>query len=198
MILTNLLLIALFNTSNASATDEWLCTQESSQRRSNAILSCGIGIAKDEAGARAVAFRKATEEFHRVCDISEDCKDHLFQVVPQRTTCELIGSNQKCYRLVTFYIGTNFTPKKRAQILVAEIAEKVKNEAKKIKLRIGMKKAKVLEVFGTPISVSILDSSSMSLHYDNRFCLTSYGCFIMIERGKITDFQDVDPAFLDL
>lgn len=92
----------------AAVADEWLCTEESSQRRGNQILSCGIGIGLDESSARSSALANARTEFSSVCASSSDCRDHAVAVTPKRTTCEKIGKKgtggYKCYRLLSYEI----------------------------------------------------------------------------------------------
>ena len=48
------------NSSGAfSKEQDWLCTEESSQRVENNIMSCGIGVAPTESDARLKAFDSA-------------------------------------------------------------------------------------------------------------------------------------------
>lgn len=92
-------LIIVFFGSFASA-DEWFCTEESSQRRGNAIVACGVGESPTESVARARSLAAAQAEFDAICNISYDCHGHQILVEPKRMTCK----DGKCYRLVQFTI----------------------------------------------------------------------------------------------
>lgn len=89
----------------ASAKEDWICVEASSQRVGNTIQSCGIGVAGDEASARLKAFDSAKAEFDRLCAASDDCKGRKVTVDPRRTTCEPAGGGFKCYRMLSFIIA---------------------------------------------------------------------------------------------
>lgn len=202
MTITKLILIAVMNlTSDAHAGDDWLCTTQASQRRSNAILACGVAIAKDEPEARAKAFQAAMEEFHRVCDSSVDCVGHEIQIMPQRTECEASGSGEKCYRLLAVYIGHNYTPVKRIKTVVAQVEVQIKREVAQVtkvfKLKRGVSKAAVLAAFGPPYDVVQYDDET--LFYNNRLCRPIAGnCYVSFKQGKMVSALDIDTQYLDL
>lgn len=97
-----LTLLLLTSTQALAKDDQWLCTEASSIRRGDDIAACGIGHGPDEASARAVAFAQAREEYHRICDLSEECREAPVEANPGRTTCSKDGHGVKCYRMVTF------------------------------------------------------------------------------------------------
>ena len=103
-----LLGLSLFLSMATLANSNWICTEASSLRNQNIILSCGIGIGLTEADARQQAFERAHQEFQQICDSSDDCRDHQVNVAPKRTTCEAIGNENKaykCYRALEFHIA---------------------------------------------------------------------------------------------
>lgn len=101
--------IALFFCKLALAGDsDWLCTEESSERRNGAILSCGIGLEHTESRARAAAFHDAKDEFNRVC-AGMECKHTVAN--PLRTQCFPIKNGYKCYRLISFSVAPVVEPK---------------------------------------------------------------------------------------
>jgi len=203
MTITKLVLIALMNLTqnDALAGDDWLCTQEASQRRSNSILACGVATAKDESAARAKAFDAAMDEFHRVCDNSVDCKDHEFQVMPQRTECSNTNSGEKCYRLVQVYIGHKFMPLKRIKTVVASAAVEVRHEVSKLKgfvLKKGMTKKQVVSAFGMPYKIAHY-GNDLFFYNDKNLCsdLDSI-CSISFVDNKVYNTNNVDVTFLEL
>jgi len=105
------LLMGILSIQNTYAMDDWLCTEESSVKRGNSIYACGVSKTwgqYTEDAARYEAFKNAQLEFLIICNMSDDCKNHSFDVESKRTTCEpmLDGQNEiygyKCYRLVVF------------------------------------------------------------------------------------------------
>src|SRR5713101_740046 len=103
--LTGVFLLILANViSRCCLAGDWLCTQEASQRRGDSILACGIGIGRDENSARSAAFENAKAEFMRLCNLSEDCRWHKFNVTPSRTDCEEKDGLISCQRLLSFEI----------------------------------------------------------------------------------------------
>jgi hypothetical protein len=92
-----ILLIALTFSSVAQATSsEWFCTTQTSQRRGDIIMTCGHGTDEES------AFNAAVAEYHRICDISVDCRNHEVFIIPQRTQCS--RKYGYCIRSVAFKI----------------------------------------------------------------------------------------------
>ncbi len=102
LIYMNFLGIAVLFAQNCRA-DDWLCTEEASQRDGNVIKACGVGLGFDENGARYQALENAKIEFDKVCNASSDCKGHEVVAEPTRTECRE-GELFKCYRLIQFKI----------------------------------------------------------------------------------------------
>jgi len=99
--------IALFFCKLALAGDsDWLCTEESSERRNDTILACGIGIAHTESLARKAAFMEALAEFDLICRVDSSCDETHSVPNPLRTQCIQVGGGYKCYRLVSFSVPT--------------------------------------------------------------------------------------------
>lgn len=88
--------------SQIASADDWICKEESSMVKGNTIKACGVGTDKDENEARTQAFNNAKAEFDRVCNASDNCKDHEVTVEPKRTTCDSDNGQTKCYRMVEF------------------------------------------------------------------------------------------------
>lgn len=99
------LFLALLSLSSFSAfaAEDWLCTEESSERRGNQVYACGVGQGPMESLARYNALLHAKREFYELCNISADCKDHKILAEAKRTSC-LHRKGYKCYRLVVFTI----------------------------------------------------------------------------------------------
>lgn len=100
-------LILLLFSQSVMASDPWICTEVSSQRRGNdTIVVCGVGWGSDESHANQVAFRQSQNDFYQFCDGSEDCKDHHVSIEPKRSECEpmTLGNDHvfKCTRLLSF------------------------------------------------------------------------------------------------
>lgn len=98
----NLLLLLLGSDLHA---DQWLCSEESSQRQNNVIFACGVGTGDDEDKARRSSFENAKNEFDQICNSSSDCKYHEVTVIPKRTSCEEKNGAYKCYRLIAYVLG---------------------------------------------------------------------------------------------
>lgn len=98
-----ILLVALF-TGTASA-DDWICKSQSSVQRGTTVLACGIGEAETEAEARKSADENAIDQFRRVCDASDTCRNRQVSSNPGRTECEAGKDTVRCYRALTFEIG---------------------------------------------------------------------------------------------
>ena len=87
---------------NCEGQESWLCTEDSTQVRSDSVLACGIGQAQTEGDARRLAFKSARAEFDQVCGPNTECSTHRYSVEPQRSSCGRIDGQWKCYRLVQF------------------------------------------------------------------------------------------------
>ncbi len=115
----------LLGCSNLHAQDQWLCTEEASQRHNDTIFACGVGSGADEGEARLAAFDNSKAEFNRICDSSSDCAGHKITTLPRRTSCELVGSLIKCYRLILYTIGNDkadVAPVAAAQPMVPSVS----------------------------------------------------------------------------
>ncbi len=84
---------------------QWLCREASSTRSGQTITACGVGQSQNLDDARVKSRESAIEEFKRVCQLSTDCSDYDYTVVPKRTDCELNGGNHICYRALDFEIS---------------------------------------------------------------------------------------------
>lgn len=91
--------------SSTYAAEDWLCTEESSQRSNDVVKACGVGIGFTEQEARKDALDTAYAEFKAICDVSSDCQNHAISATPKRTTCQADGQMFKCYRLVEYRIS---------------------------------------------------------------------------------------------
>lgn len=187
-----LVLIILF-CERSLAKDEWLCTEESSQLRNGAVLSCGVAEGANENEARSKAFEFAKAEFARVCHASANCVGHKFTVEPKRTTCKPEKSGYKCYRLLEFTISSDMeyadqTDGKAAKIVKAQFT------GDKPKLRKGMKKSQVLEAFGEPVKVD-----SLTFTYESPvFCQKSYSkhyCSIQFYESVVYSWYGFLPGY---
>jgi hypothetical protein len=181
------------------ASDSWLCTEESSQRRDDVISSCGIGVASDENQARAKAFDNAKAEFDRICNPSADCKDHEITIEPKRTSCMKTKTGKvKCYRLVAFTVGNAKvapTPSPEAKNTKTELigptaAPETGVETRRFvgKMRKGLTKTEVLHFFGKPDDVTE-ESDGLVMRYENwSFCKRqeiSQNCYVHIDRHDL-------------
>ena len=83
----------------------WLCREASSSRVGQTITACGVGRSTILEEARVKSRESAIEEFKRVCQLSSDCSDFDYAVVPKRTDCEFESSEHICYRALDFEIG---------------------------------------------------------------------------------------------
>lgn len=188
------------------AFDNWLCTEEASERRANAIYSCGVGVSVDEGEARAKAYDNAEREFNKICEKSFDCKDHRISVEPKRNYCDAHGDMFRCYRLVVFSIGKHKKEKELAAeqdketaletIVNAETPKIVQNvqSTPNPKVRIGMSKKEILDGFGKPESVtephSLLPTASRDWNYTGGWCLDARGCSIRFFEGEVEAYRD--------
>lgn len=103
-LLSKVLLILGYMAQTAGA-DTWLCSEQVSERRGKDIYACGVAVENTEAMARGSAFEDASKEFDRICQGSDDCVDHEIAIEPKRSTCEQIGAQYECRRLIVFHIG---------------------------------------------------------------------------------------------
>lgn len=100
-----LMRLLMLISSSTYAAEDWLCTEESSQRSNDVVKACGVGMGFTEQEARKDAFNTAYAEFKALCDVSSDCQNHAVIATPKRTTCQLDGQIYKCYRLVEYRIS---------------------------------------------------------------------------------------------
>lgn len=194
MTLAKLIVIAAMNllSNDALAGDDWLCTSQASQRRSNSILACGVATGQDEAAARAKAFTAAMDEFHRVCVNSIDCVNHEIQVLPQRTACDASGSSYKCYRLIQVYIGHNILPVRRTRTVVAQADTK---------LKVGMTKEQVVAVLGSPVSVYDTSTTRKMYGFKGDKCagfMNDHLCHVHFTNNRAVRFSDVKSQYVEL
>lgn len=174
-------------TANAS-NDQWLCKEEASQRRSNTVVSCGIGTGGSEDDARAKAFESAKAEFDRVCNASSDCIYHEVKAIPKRTDCSYKDNQYVCYRLVDFTIG-------QAKMINGQPIQAT------AKIRVGMTAKQVIAALGSPNRVNNfdLDSSVKMWSFDNKnFCDSQGFCVVDIQNGKVVEYRHFRPEFTNL
>jgi hypothetical protein len=79
--------------------------------------------------------------------------------------------------------------------LVAEAKAEAKRQVAELKLKIGMKKSKVLALFGRPYSVDHLPE--LTFVYDN-ICQARNMCSVEFEGDRVSYLSHVDPTYLDL
>jgi hypothetical protein len=166
---------------------DWLCTEESSQRRGDAIYACGIGAGKTESAARAAAFASAKAEFDRVCSSSDDCRGHKVSAEPRRTECRE-EQGFKCYRLVAYTIAPSAHElEARAQATGVFITE-------------GMPRRELVAFMGMPdiVAESYSPGRDLFLYKDNPKC-NVHECLVWIDnhRKRVTTWSGVKPAFTD-
>jgi hypothetical protein len=206
----------------AAAADNWLCTQEASQRKGSVILSCGIGSGADENAARLSAFDAAKAEFAKICSVSDDCKNHLISAQPRRTACEQNEPNvYRCYRLIEFDIGqtaktendwtSSVSTKPDAKPTMGTIVSdhpdnfqpfSYEQIANLPKVRRGMSKKKLLEAFGVPRSVSNYDSAEgppiQQMAFTGSMCLYQDSlCFVTVRAGKVESWDNFKPIYTE-
>lgn len=91
--------------STSAFAGDWICEEESSQRRGNILITCGIGTGYLEDTARYYAFKNAKYEFESLCRMSSDCQGAQKIIVsPGRTTCKKIEDKYHCVRMLSFEI----------------------------------------------------------------------------------------------
>lgn len=187
------LIILLFMSQTALAAD-WLCTEEASQRQGNSIFACGIGTGADENAARLNAFDSAKAEFNKVCNNSDDCNGKQVAISPKRTQCQQYenGTN-KCYRLLVFTIGAGRMGAGQVnRIMQAQNMDTSDNFQPFVynplatQVKIGMKKAQVLKIFGAPSDASSYSPilKIQSLEYRGKMCMDT-SCSVHLTSGKV-------------
>ncbi len=182
-----LLLLLTFAIPAFAATD-WLCTEEASQRKGNAIYACGIGDGRDENEARSKAFLNAKAEFARICDASDDCRGHRVSAEPARTACEGL----RCYRLVVFTIGQSATYADKTEAFTPFVYDKESNLPR---IRVGMAKADVLRQFGAPDRAET-SMGSLEFDYSGRMCQEGISCFAVFDQdNRVLRFNGFKPLY---
>lgn len=197
-----ILLIFLIAT---SAQAEWLCTQESSQRFGSDISACGIGEAKLESEARALALENAKAEFQRLCLASDDCRGHKVTLDPRRTDCKPTAAGVKCYRLVRFSIANELSesgplalaePKK-----ILAPSRPARKNAKKNSfepIRKGMTKSALIESFGVPHSIDdlgVIGSQRFNrMNFQGKYCVY-FSCSATVGAKWVTDYSGFKPQY---
>jgi len=210
----------------AAASDQWLCTEAASQRYGNVISSCGIGVGNDENSARLAAFDNAKIEFQRICENSDDCRDHQINIEPKRTACQDKGGHYKCYRMVEFSIKDE-KPITPIAALKASLPQTTKASEQKIaKIKPGMMKAEILSNLGPPENVdqevrmphasfwgvkgvifqysgSLCSSSSYTVPMCNLSCNSHWEtiepskCIVAFDGDKAVYIYNFKPMFID-
>lgn len=193
-----LLVSACLSGQSAAAKDEWLCTEESSQLRNGAVLSCGVAEGANENEARSKAFEFAKAEFTRVCQASSNCAGHKYTVEPKRTTCKPEKVGYKCYRLLEFTFSEEKESLEKAKsnpaVTAQESLTNFANAGIRPKLKKGMKKSQVIAAFGIPEKVD----DTTFIYGSPTFCGKSFGspiCMIWFENGKVTSWTQFLPGY---
>ncbi len=168
----NLSFVIMALLSNAAAGEDWLCTEEASQRRGNTINACGVATATTEAAARLQAFYNARAEFEAVC---EGCT--AAYVEPRRTQCEALDDGHRCYRLIAFEV---------AELKTAPVATPT--------LRLGISQPTLVRLVGQPYEVSPLIFGAYQLLYKGAMCSGEGVCYAVLEDGKITSYRNFRKA----
>ena len=179
------LLLMFLTVFNAQAKDDWFCNTESSQTIGDEVQACGRAKDPDEDKARGMAFESAKAEFLRVCKVSDNCRNHDMTVEPKRTTCDKVGKNYECVRMVSFHIGGVSDGTKENS--VAALTKRIK---------VGDSKEDVIAALGMPKSTSsgFLSRSSLMLFYEGEPCVYTY-CSVSLEKGKVWIIRDVKPQY---
>lgn len=202
---TKLTFLFLIWSVGAFAKEQWICTEQSSQRDGNVIAACGIGSGQDENEARLSAFDNSKSEFKRVCDASDDCKGRAISAEPQRTTCEKNGTSFKCYRMITFTIGERIKDQDRA-VSSGDAKESMQpfsyDEISSLpKVRKGMTKKELLQSIGAPRSVDQEMASfggGVAFHYKGKMCVyESSLCHIYLKNDRVDKYYDIKPVYTE-
>jgi hypothetical protein len=193
----------------------WLCTEESSQRQGNTVLSCGVAVGDDENEARSKAFDNARNEFKKICDASSDCRGHETTVTPKRTTCDeitgktaQIETKYRCYRLLAFTIGKPLAPAASVPLLY-DNPDNFRPFSYGLisrlpKIRPGMTKSDVLASFGAPIEVQRINLDRQVFVYEGKMC--SYQndngyepgmCGLVFDNGLVGKIENFSFKYTD-
>lgn len=113
-----------------SVNAQWLCREASSTRTGQTITACGVGESKNLEAARVRSRESAVEEFKRVCQLSADCTDYDYTVVPKRTDCEIKGATHICYRALDFEISNR--QKKSVSLDLSNLEAELKQKNQEI------------------------------------------------------------------
>lgn len=100
------LTILLFLYSTVASADDWVCTQAAGLSYGNTYLSCGVASDPDLGTARLNSFKQAKDEFNEFCSSSFQCKGHAVDIEVKRTDCKFDGSSYRCFRAISFHIGS--------------------------------------------------------------------------------------------
>lgn len=179
----------------ATAKEEWLCTEQSSQRIGDSFNSCGVGIGADENAARTKALDNAKTEFLKICESSDDCKGQQVSAVPGRTTCEKTNEGYKCYRLVIFSVSPQLSDKRSVA------SETVRRS--RIVLRKGMSKQELVSKFGSPENVvhgTELGTGKryLQIFYRSTYCAhVGSSCYVILKDDRVESFEQFNPQFTD-
>lgn len=194
------LLILLLLSTTAHAT-EWLCTEEASQREGANILACGIGTGSDENTARLNAFDSAKAEFTKVCSGSDDCNNKQVSILPKRTSCEqTTNGSYKCYRLVTFNIGSGISIINTTTYADSPDSFKPFIYDKSVtQVKVGMLKAQVLQIFGLPYAIDTVSPGRFSLHYSGaKICQPNQDyCWVSFMNGRVQSTEGIKLILTD-
>jgi len=105
------MVIVLFLSEIAHASDQWYCTDDQAFKNGSLMGICGVGTASTEGQARELAFVQSVNEFKAICKLSSDCNGKKFTVEPKRSTCfENTARNRTsfekftCHRLLVYSI----------------------------------------------------------------------------------------------
>jgi hypothetical protein len=182
-------MITLFLMMVASAhADNWLCTSQASERRAGSVLACGIGRSGDEARARSMAFDNAKREFAKICNLSNDCRNHKINVVPNRTECQPSNTGIVCHRLISFEIGGPGVNK-----LVDPEPFSVEDVSGYPRLKRGMSIKQMFALWGKAASSEIMDDIGFRIYsYRGPMCEEGmYNCEVEFYRGKLKSLKYV-------
>lgn len=124
---------------------EWLCTESSSTKIGSTITACGVGKSANLEEARNKARENAIHEFNQLCQISADCSQYDYNVVPKRTDCQVKGGEVVCFRAIDFEITQNL--KKDTSINKEELQKNIEDTRAKIdQLQEKMSKTRELQM----------------------------------------------------
>ena len=119
--------------SQLAIADDWICKEASSIRTGSTILACGVGTANSLEDARSNALRNAKQEFHQVCNASEDCRSKDHTANSKRTDCSKKSETEyTCYRAIEFEILKK--DKRDITIDVDEVESKIADKQSELRL----------------------------------------------------------------